>query len=139
MSEKRTYAVVTVTDHRTDPPKEFQGLARWRDARERRCGIAGAASGAFRAHMSAGPAFEVHWGSSEWAPAQIFIEDQFAADLEFREVSAEDYGQLGHVLAGDHPEPEEEMPADPWAWNHDHTIATAPVGTPPIFLAGDQR
>ncbi|MEX3600525.1 hypothetical protein [Kocuria carniphila] len=137
MSEKRTYAVVTVTDHRTDPPKEFQGLARWRDARERRCGIAGAASGAFRAHMSAGPPFEVHWGSSEWAPAQIFIEDQFAADLEIREVSVEDFDSLRWLAAardrhvpteaGDAPEPELVAEGVPFG------------EAMPAFSAGDQR
>ncbi|PBB08446.1 hypothetical protein CKW39_08780 [Kocuria sp. WRN011] len=135
MSE-RMYAVVTVTDHRTDPPKEFQGLARWRDARERRCGIAGAASGAFRTQMSAGPAFEVHWGDSEWAPAQIFIGGQFAADLEIREVSAEDFGQLGRVLAG------ERQPADePDEAPEPELVAEGvPFGEAmPAFYGGGQR
>ena len=100
MSDHRTYAVVTVTDHRTDPPREYQGLTWWRDARERRCGIAGAAHPAFTVGGVTGPSIEIHWGSSEWAPAQVFIGDQFAADLEVRPVEAEHYEFLAALLAG---------------------------------------
>lgn len=134
MSDHKTYAVVTVTDHRTDPPREHQSLTWWRDARERRCGIAGAAHPAFTVGGITGPSIEIHWGGSEWAPAQVFIGDQFAADLEVRPVDAEHYKSLAALLAGEPTAPA----SDSWEWNEDRSIATAPVGTPPpIFSAGD--
>ena len=82
-ARKLTYERVAFTDLRSDSLREVVGMVRHTDAHSRRVAV-----GTFvqhclsRAVRNSAP-FEISWGNSGSAPAQVFLGDICAGDLEF--------------------------------------------------------
>ena len=143
--QRTTYAVVQVTDHRTDPPREFEGLIRWASDRQRRTAVAAYAAQCFSSGpTSAGPQFEIQWGRSVFAPAQVFIADQFAADVVLRRESQQGWEALQQLL--DAPAPEDETspvgdyPGEVWEVEGEPVLADGSylTASAPYFSEGTQ-
>lgn len=82
-AKKLTYERVTFTDLRSDSFREVVGMVRHTDAPSRRVAV-----GTFVQHCLSratrnSAAFEIAWGNSGSAPAQVLLGGICAGDLEF--------------------------------------------------------
>lgn len=110
-ARKLSYEQVRFTDLRSDSLCEVVGVVRHTDARSRRVAV-----GTFvqhclsRAARNSAP-FEITWGNSGSAPAQVFLGDICAGDLEFSPATfdrptaadddATDLVAVGHDMTGE--------------------------------------
>ena len=85
--ETNTYEQVTFTDLRSDTDREVVGVVRHTDARSRRIAVATFVHHCLSRAVRNSAPFEISWGNSGTAPAQVFLGDTCAADLEFSPAS----------------------------------------------------
>lgn len=77
------YEEVVFTDIRTTSERELKATIAHSDAKERRSLIARFLLHALNPGSTTSAPFEIQWGRTTQAPAQVFVGDSFAGDLEF--------------------------------------------------------
>lgn len=80
---EHTYERVTFTDLRSESLREVVGMVRHTDARSRRVAVAEFVQHCLSRAARNSAQFDISWGNSWSAPAQVFLGDICAGDLEF--------------------------------------------------------